>query len=49
MTEVHKATAKKVSGVTVNIRRGPAVSPAQKQAWRRFWQELIAGVKAGGQ
>ena len=32
--------------VKVDIRPGP-VSPAQKQAWRRFWQKLIAEVKAG--
>jgi len=30
--------------VTVNIKPGP-VSPAQKQAWRRFWQKLIAQVQ----
>jgi len=31
----------------MNIKAGP-VSPAQKQAWKRFWQKLIAEVKAGG-
>jgi hypothetical protein len=30
--------------VTVDIRRGPA-SPAQKFAWKRFWQKLISEVK----
>jgi hypothetical protein len=32
--------------VTLDIKPGPA-SPAQKQAWKRFWQKLIAEVKAG--
>ncbi len=32
--------------VKVNIQPGP-VSPAQKQAWERFWQKLITEVKAG--
>jgi hypothetical protein len=31
--------------VVLNIRPGPA-SPAQKQAWKRFWQKLISEVKA---
>jgi len=31
--------------VKVDIRPGP-VSPAQKTAWVRFWQKLIAEVKA---
>ena len=31
--------------VTVNI-RVETMSPAQKQAWERFWQKLIAEVKA---
>jgi len=31
--------------VILNIKRGPA-SPAQKQAWKRFWQKLISEVKA---
>ena len=30
----------------VNICPGP-VSPVQKTAWRRFWEKLIAEVKAG--
>ena len=30
--------------VVVNIQPGP-VSPAQKQAWGRFWQKIIIGVK----
>jgi hypothetical protein len=30
--------------VVVNIQPGP-VSPAQKQAWDRFWQKLIVEVK----
>jgi 3-deoxy-D-manno-octulosonic acid (KDO) 8-phosphate synthase len=32
--------------VTPNIQTGPA-SPTQKAAWRKFWQRLIAEVKAG--
>ena len=28
----------------VVIKPGPA-TPAQKQAWKRFWQKLIAEVK----
>jgi len=31
--------------VKVNIRPGP-VTLAQKTAWRKFWQKLIAEVKA---
>ena len=31
--------------VKIDIRPGPA-SPAQKVAWRRFWQKLIAEVKS---
>jgi len=30
----------------VHIRPGPS-TPAQKTAWRKFWQRLIAEVKAG--
>ena len=30
--------------VVVNIKPGPA-SPAQKQAWHKFWQKLISEVK----
>ena len=30
--------------VTMRIAPGP-VSPAQKQAWRRFWQKLITEAK----
>jgi hypothetical protein len=30
--------------LTVNIQPGPA-SPAQKQAFKRFWQKLIAEAK----
>ena len=33
------------TNVVVNIQPGPA-SPAQRQAWKRFWQKLIAEVKA---
>jgi len=43
---VAKPDTKTQSKVTVNIRPGP-MSPAQKQVWRRFWQKLIAEVKAG--
>jgi len=32
--------------VKLNIRPGQ-VTPAQKTAWRKFWQKLIAEVKAG--
>jgi hypothetical protein len=32
--------------VTINLTAGPT-SPAQKQAWRRFWAKLIAEVKQG--
>jgi hypothetical protein len=31
--------------VVVDIKPGPA-SPAQKQAWKRFWGKLISEVKA---
>jgi len=31
--------------VTVDIRPGP-VSPAQGQAWKRFWQKMIAETKS---
>jgi len=30
--------------VTINLAPGPT-SPAQKQAWRKFWEKLIAEVK----
>jgi len=30
--------------VTLRIERGP-VSPAQKQAWKHFWQKLISECK----
>jgi hypothetical protein len=30
--------------VTVDIQLGP-VSPAQKQAWKRFWQKLISEAR----
>ncbi len=30
--------------ITINLTTGPA-SPAQKQAWRKFWTKLIAEVK----
>jgi hypothetical protein len=30
--------------VTINLVPGPT-SPAQKQAWRKFWAKLIAEVK----
>ena len=32
--------------VTVNIVPGP-VTPAQRQAWKKFWQKLIAEAKSG--
>ena len=34
--------------VTIRIERGP-VSPAQKQAWRRFCQKLVSEAKNGEQ
>lgn len=30
--------------VTIKIRTGP-VTPAQKTAWRKFWQKVIVEVK----
>jgi len=33
------------TNVVVDIKPGPA-SPAQKQAWKRFWRKLISEVKA---
>jgi hypothetical protein len=30
--------------VTLRIERG-SVSPAQKQAWKRFWQKLMSEYK----
>lgn len=30
--------------VTLDIKYGPS-TPAQQQAWKRFWQKLIAEVK----
>ncbi len=33
--------------VTFDIHSRP-VSPAQKQAWKRFWQKLLAEIKSGG-
>lgn len=41
ITAVRKAGAVKL---TIHIRPGPA-SVTQKQAWKRFWQKLIAEVK----
>ena len=41
--ELSKSTKSKV---TVNVHPG-TMSPAQKQAWRKFWQKLITEVKAG--
>lgn len=38
-------TADKTIKVTMNILPGP-VSPAQKQAFKRFWQKLIAEAKS---
>ena len=35
---------KQMVKLTVDIPPGPA-SPAQKQAWKCFWQKLIAEVK----
>jgi len=32
--------------VKLKIETGP-VTPHQRAAWRRFWQKLIAEVKAG--
>jgi hypothetical protein len=43
---VAKTTEKKEIKVAVDIRPGP-VTPHQREAWRHFWQKLIAEVKAG--
>jgi hypothetical protein len=32
--------------VTVSILSGP-ITPAQKQAWTRFWQKLLAQARMG--
>lgn len=45
---VSKTATKTEIKITTNIRPGP-VSLAQKTAWRKFWQKLIAEVKAGEQ
>ena len=37
--------AEKQIKVTVNIAAGP-VTPAQRQAWKKFWQKLIAEAKS---
>lgn len=37
------ATSTKIK-LTVDIKPGP-VSPAQKQAWKQFWQKQASGVK----
>jgi hypothetical protein len=37
-------TANKLIKITVDIQPGPAL-PAQKTAWKRFWQKLIDEVK----
>jgi hypothetical protein len=39
-------TVRKPIKIMINIQPGPA-SPAQKTAWHKFWQKLIAEVKAG--
>lgn len=40
-----KAKTNKPTRLTVDIWPGP-VSPARQSAWRKFWQKLIAEVKA---
>jgi len=45
---VPKPDTKMQSSVMVNIQPGPT-SPAQKQAWKRFWQKLIAEAKSGSE
>lgn len=42
--KVPKVTTKTAVKVVVDIRPAPAF-PAQKAAWREFWQKLIAEVK----
>lgn len=42
---IMKANKETEIKIKVDIKPGP-VSPAQKTAWRKFWQSLIAGVKA---
>ena len=39
-----KFAAKTKIKVTIDIKRG-LVSPAQKQAWKQFWQKLASEVK----
>jgi len=39
-----KNTEKTAMKLMVDIKPGFA-SPAQKKAWRRFWQKLLTGVK----
>ena len=43
--DIDGARAKQAK-MTVCIERGRA-SPAQRRMWQRFWQKLIAEVKAG--
>lgn len=50
MKPVARSKVARLSGlqpakVIISIWSGPA-SPAQKGAWRKFWQKLIAEVKA---
>ncbi|MDO8491342.1 MAG: hypothetical protein Q7T04_04940 [Dehalococcoidia bacterium] len=42
---MRKTIQKENIEVKVDIHPGP-VSPAQKQAWRRFWQKVIAAAKS---
>ncbi len=41
-----KSSKTKQPKVTMNIQSGP-MTPAQKQAWKRFWQKVITEVKTG--
>jgi len=43
---VPKTTEKTAIKQKVDIQPGPA-APAQKTAWRRFWQKLTTEVKDG--
>jgi len=40
-----KVSSEKELKVTVNIRRGPAVSSGQIRMWRKFWRKLVSDVR----
>jgi len=43
--KVPKSDTKQQPAVIVRFETGP-VSPAQRQAWRRFWQKMIDETKS---